>query len=555
MKSWIFIRSRPNALLRPSLRRRRPRKKVSVSCAVLSVCTSLRPFRRCSSLREPPWPAQPKELQPANSGRRASAILRMIGRRGRGFPGLGEGCRGGERGKLAALRNRRNQVFPLAGPEATFAARPQARQYPSMARMTCPRGTEDLLPAALPAYAHVFSSFAAVMERHGYREIRTPLFEETSLFVRSLGDESDVVEKEMFTIQRGDTNVTFRPEGTAPVVRAYLEHNLDKVRPFQKFWYAGPMFRFERPQAGRSRQFHQVGVEALGSSSTLLDAEVVLLAHRAFQAMGLKNYTVHLNSIGDRQDRDAFREVLRAYMQPLLPQRCDDCKRRFERNVFRMLDCKVSGCQPSNRAAPQFLQHLRPESLARFEQTLALLRRLEVPLQVDPGIVRGFDYYTHLVFEVRCQDLGARSAVCGGGRYDGLIAAMGGPELGAVGFAIGVTPTLLALRSQQHPAVAERETGLPVFIAPVTDDQRELAFLLAERLRTQGLPCDTDYEHKSLKALFKAADKRGIQLMLVLGPEEVAQNVVKVRVLQQQQDLSLPIDDRLAAELQRLLQR
>jgi histidyl-tRNA synthetase len=422
-----------------------------------------------------------------------------------------------------------------------------------MARLTRPRGTDDLLPELLPAYEHVFSAFRAVMDRHGYREIRTPLFEDTNLFVRSLGDQSDVVEKEMFTVKRGDTDVTFRPEGTAPVVRAYLEHNLDKIRPFQKLWYGGPMFRFERPQAGRSRQFYQVGIEAIGSTSPLLDAEVVLVAHRAFLAMGLANYRVHVNSIGDRQDRDGFRDVLRAYMQPLLPQRCEDCQRRFDRNVFRMLDCKVAQCQPSNRAAPQFLSHLRPESRARFAKTVELLQRLEVPLVQDPAIVRGFDYYTHLVFEFRCPDLGARDAVCGGGRYDGLIAEMGGPTLGAVGFAIGVTPTLLALEKQQHPAVRPRDAGTPVFVAPVGDEQREAAFLLADRLRAAGLPCDTDYEDKSLKALFKAADKRGVRLMLVLGPQEVQQGTVQVRVLQRSEDVVLPQDDTLAAALRRLL--
>lgn len=423
----------------------------------------------------------------------------------------------------------------------------------TMARLSCPRGTDDLLPEHLPAYEHIFSSFRTVMDRHGYREIRTPLFEETSLFVRSLGDHSDVVEKEMFSVQRGDTDVTFRPEGTAPVVRAYLQHNLDKQRAFQKFWYGGPMFRFERPQAGRSRQFYQVGVEAIGSHSPLLDADVVLAAHHAFARMGLRNCHLHVNSIGDAQDRDAFRSVLKAYFEPLLPQRCGDCQRRFERNVFRMLDCKMPQCQDGNHTAPQFLAHLRPESRARFDATLALLQRLAVPVVVDPGIVRGFDYYTHLVFEFRCPDLGARNAVCGGGRYDGLIGAMGGPEIGAVGFAIGVTPTLLALQLQQHPAVQPREPALPVFVAPVGDSERTEAFVLVEELRQQGLPCDTDYEGRSLKSLFKVADKRGVQLMLVLGPDELANGQVQVRDLRRGQDARLPRNADLAPALQKLL--
>ncbi len=422
-----------------------------------------------------------------------------------------------------------------------------------MARLSCPRGTDDLLPEDLPALDHIFGSFRSTMDLFGYREIRTPLFEETSLFVRSLGDESDVVEKEMFTVQRGDTNVTFRPEGTAPVVRAYLQHSMDKTRAFQKLWYGGPMFRFERPQQGRSRQFYQLGVEAIGSTSPLLDTEVVLLAHRALQAMGLRNYRVHANSIGDAADRDVFRGVLAAYFAPLLPQRCDDCRRRFDRNVFRMLDCKVPQCQPSNRAAPQFLAHLRPESRARFDESLAELQALEVPIMVDPAIVRGFDYYTHLVFEVRCPDLGARDAVCGGGRYDGLIAAMGGPQLGAVGFAIGVTPTLLALQLQQHPAVAKRDTGVNVFVAPLSDDQRSAAFRLTQQLRDRGIACDTDFEQKSLKAQFKAADKRGAAVVLVLGPDEVAKGTVQVRAMRQNRDLELACDANLAGRIRELL--
>lgn len=423
-----------------------------------------------------------------------------------------------------------------------------------MARPSCPRGTEDLLPADLPALDHIFSSSTQVLDRHGYREIRTPLFEDTSLFVRSLGEVTDVVEKEMFSVRRGDTDVTFRPEGTAPVVRAYLQHNLDKSRPFQKFYYQGPMFRFERPQAGRSRQFDQIGIEALGSSSPRLDAEAVAVAHRCFEAMGLKNFKVHCNSIGDTGDRNRFRDVLKAYMEPLLGERCDDCKKRFERNVFRMLDCKVPQCQPSNRAAPRFIDHLGDESRARFDHTLALLEEIDIPHVVDPAIVRGFDYYTHTVFEVRCPDLGARDAVCGGGRYDNLIEDMGGPSMGAVGFAIGVAPTLLALQKQEHPAVQKADPTAAVFVAAVSAEQRDAAFLLCDRLRRAGLEADTDFEDKSLRALFKAADKRGAKIMLILGPDEVAQGSVQLRDLVRSEDATVPADDTLAAAIRARLE-
>ena len=424
-----------------------------------------------------------------------------------------------------------------------------------MARLRAPRGTEDLLPDRIPCVEHIFGSCRGVLEGHGYSEIRTPLFEDTKLFVRSLGAAADVVLKEMFTVERGDTSVTFRPEGTAGVVRAYLEQNLDKVRPFQKLYYIGPMFRFERPQAGRQRQFDQVGIEAIGSRSPLLDAEVIAVVHRCFEAVGLANYSVHMNSIGDRVDRDRFRDVLREHMAGILDQRCEDCKVRFERNVFRMLDCKVSGCQPGNRAAPHFLDHLRAESRDHFETVLAALDQIGVPHEVDAGIVRGFDYYTHTVFEVRCTDLGARDAVCGGGRYDHLIEDMGGPSLGAIGFAIGVTPLLLALEKQGHPATRPTTSGIPVFVAGVRPSERHAAFALTDRLRRAGLAVETDYEDKSLRALFKAADRRGVRLMVVLGPDEIAAGTVVVRDLRAGEEFAVPDDDGLVGMLRARLAR
>lgn len=422
-----------------------------------------------------------------------------------------------------------------------------------MARPRAARGTEDLLPERIPIYQSIFGACAEVFARAGYQEIRTPLFEDTSLFERSLGAATDVVEKEMFTCRRGDTSVTFRPEGTASVVRAYLEHHMDKVRPLRKFFYVGPMFRFERPQAGRQRQFDQIGIEALGSGSPLLDAEVVVVAQRCFEAMGLRNFQIHLNSIGDREDRDVFRGVLKTYMAAHLDQRCDDCRQRFERNVFRMLDCKVKDCQPSNRGAPHFLDHLTPASRERFDRSLAVLTDLGVPHVVDHGIVRGFDYYTHLVFEVRCPDLGARDAICGGGRYDHLIEEMGGPPLGCVGFAIGVTPTILALEKQQHPSVQPREATTAIFVAPVGDEQRHAAFLLTERLRGAGLAADTDFEDKSLKALLRGADKRGVRLLLMLGPEEQAAGEIRIKDLQTGAEEAVASDAALADALRRRL--
>jgi histidyl-tRNA synthetase len=425
-----------------------------------------------------------------------------------------------------------------------------------MARLRAPRGTEDLLPERIPFYDRVFDTCRRVIERHGYREIRTPLFEDTSLFVRSLGEATDVVEKEMFTATRGDTSVSFRPEATASVARAYLEHNLDKTRAFQKLYYIGPMFRFERPQAGRQRQFYQIGIEALGSRSPLLDAEVMSVAHRCFEALELRNFRIHVNSVGDGEDRARYRAVLSAHMAAVLDQRCDDCRARFTRNVFRMLDCKVPSCQPSNASAPHILDHLSAESRARFDGTLAGLETLSIPFTVDHGIVRGLDYYTHTVFEIRCPDLGARDAICGGGRYDRLTADLGGPEVGCSGFAIGVTPTMVALELQGHPAAQPAAPRIDVFVAPVDEAQRTAAFALTDRLRRAGVETDTDYEDKSLKAVFKTAHKRGVVLMVVLGADEIAQGVVKVKDFRSGEEHTLHDDERLAGELAaRLAQR
>jgi histidyl-tRNA synthetase len=388
------------------------------------------------------------------------------------------------------------------------------------------------MPDQIPAVDRLYRRCRETFDRYGYREIRTPLFEETSLFERSLGEATDVVAKEMFTVVRGETSVSFRPEGTAGVVRAYLEHNLDKIRPFQKLYYVGPMFRFERPQAGRQRQFDQIGIEALGSNSPLLDAEVIEVAHRCLSEAGLQRFHVAVNTIGDAADRERYREVLRAHVRPLLAERCDDCRVRFDRNPLRMLDCKVEGCQPSNRSAPRVRDTLAAGSRARFEEVLEALRTLGVPSELDDGLVRGLDYYTHTVFEIRCPDIGARSTVCGGGRYDGLIGELGGPaDAGACGFAMGVTPILLALETQRHESKEPQVDDVDVFVAPVTDAQRLAALHIAQELRAAGLRADTDFEGKTLRALFKAADKRGVKLMVVLGPEEQAAGRVKVKDL------------------------
>jgi len=423
----------------------------------------------------------------------------------------------------------------------------------TMARIHAPRGTEDLFPDKVAQFDHVTNQCRQVLERYGYAEIRTPLFEDTALFVRSLGEVTDIVEKEMFTCERGDTSVTFRPEATAGVARAYVEHKLDKVRPFQKLYYIGPMFRFERPQAARQRQFYQVGIEAIGSHDPRLDAEVVHIAALCLEAVGLTGFGVHINSVGDSDDRERYREVLREWIRPKLDQYCDDCKQRFERNVFRVLDCKVRSCQQLNRNAPAFVDNLGDASREHFEAVQHALGALGRNFEIDKGIIRGLDYYTHTVFELRLPSLGARDTLVGGGRYNGLVEEVGGPPTPAIGFSLGVTGTLLALEQAGLAKDKAVEPSCPVFVAALADGDRLAAFVVAEDLRQAGLTVDLDFEGKSLKAQMRNASRRGAQVVLILGEDERNRGVIQVKDMVRSVQHELPLDGDLPGEVARLL--
>ncbi len=413
-----------------------------------------------------------------------------------------------------------------------------------------PRGTEDLLPEKVRIYRKLEEEARRILEVHGYREIRTPFFEETRLFVRSIGEVTDIVEKEMFTVSRGgESSYSFRPEGTASVVRAYLEHNFHKRRPFQKFFYIGPMFRYEKPQKGRQRQFWQIGAEALGSSDPRLDAEMILLVLDFFERLGLRGLEARINSIGDKADRDRFREVLKEWFRPKLDDLCPLCRDRYNRNVFRILDCKVETCKELRRGVPEFLDHLSPESLAHFEAVKKTLDMLEVPYRVDPSIVRGFDYYTHTVFEIPYEKLGARSALCGGGRYDDLIAELGGPSLGAVGFSIGVTPTLIALEMEGLLEEVSPGGRPDAFLVPIGPEQEDEGFRLAVNLRRAGFAVLFDHQGKGLRARLKLAARERCRAALLLGEEERKRGVVKVRDLDRGEEMDVPAGPELEARL------
>ncbi len=414
-----------------------------------------------------------------------------------------------------------------------------------------PRGTRDLLPEDLVLIRHLERTALRLSRSARYSEIRSPLMEETRLFSRSLGETSDVVEKEMFTVAgRGESSssYTFRPEGTAGAARAYVQGGFPSRAPLQKWFYVGPMFRYERPQKGRERQFSQFGIEAFGSQDPRLDAEVVDLAMRFFEELGFGDQLeVRVNTMGDGADRDRWREALKDFFAPSLAERCEDCRARFERNVFRLLDCKVERCQRLNEGAPTLRGMLAPESAAHHERFLGAMEALGRAPKEDPTIVRGLDYYTRTIFEIHYPPLGARSALCGGGRYDGLVEEVGGPSTPAVGFAIGFTATELALAELGLPpedqlADLRAELGAEVYCVAISDEEREAVLAVAGQLRRAGVPgVELDFRGKSPKAQFKEAGKLGAKLVVVIGPEEreASQAVLKDMAAREERRLGL----------------
>lgn len=396
-----------------------------------------------------------------------------------------------------------------------------------------PRGTSDILPAEAVRWRRVEETARAAAERFGYREMRVPIFEATELYVRGMGEATDVVEKEMFTVGgpartegAGEReSYSLRPEFTAGIVRAYREHGLDKSLGFLKVYSIGPLFRYERPQKGRLRQFHQINVEALATFDPLVDVEMIALAREITTALGIPEFRVRLNSIGDEHCRPAYREMLRERLRPRLEALCEACRARFDRNIFRVLDCKR--CVEKTADMPPMAEHLCADCTAHFGAVRAGLERLGVPYAIDARLVRGFDYYTRTVFEFPSERLGAQDAVGGGGRYDRLIPEMGGPDAGACGFALGVERLLLAMGAAE---AKEPPRASAIYVVQTGEAAaREAAFALVMDLRARGVEADLNYEGKSLKAQMRAADRYGYGLVAILGPDELARGEVTVK--------------------------
>jgi histidyl-tRNA synthetase len=378
------------------------------------------------------------------------------------------------------------------------------------ARFQAPRGTFDVLPATVPPRLRVAHATAEVLERAGYGRIETPSFEDTELFSRGVGASTDIVRKEMFTFSdQGGRSLTLRPEGTAPICRAYLEHGMQTLAQPVKLWYLGPFFRHERPQAGRYRQFTQLGAEAIGSDSPLADAEVIILLDELLRGLGVPALRLKLSSLGTPASRAAYREELVGFLRSHETELAPDVRERIDENPLRAFDSKDEGTREVMEEAPTMLQRLEGDDAQHFDEVRALLDQAAVSYQLDPTLVRGLDYYTRTVFSFECEHLGAQAEVGGGGRYDGLIELLGGPPTPAVGWAAGVERIVMALAEE------EAETAIDVFIAATPELSRQ-ALTLASELRRAGLRADLDLAGRAMKGQMKHADRLGARHTVIL---------------------------------------
>lgn len=390
------------------------------------------------------------------------------------------------------------------------------------------RGTADLFSPVIEKWREVETVARELFKVYGFKEIQTPLLEETLLFTRAVGETTDLVEKQMYSFtDRGERSITLRPEGTAPVIRAYLEHHLDQQPGIHRLFYIGAMFRAERPQAGRSRQFHQIGGEVIGSYGARLDAEILSLIVHFFGKLGLSGYTLHLNSLGCSKDKLAVSAFLQKALLKEKGALCDDCQRRLERNVYRILDCKVEKCRAIVKKFPPILDKLCEECLAHFELLQTTLTFSKIDFTLSPHLVRGLDYYTRTAFEITHPMLGAQDAIGAGGRYDGLVETLGGKPTGAIGFSIGFERLLLALEAQKIEI--GRSDPLEVFVVTIGEKTAEVAYALLAALRKAGVSTLLDYEGKSLKSQMRLADHLRARRVVLIGEDELKEKKVTLK--------------------------
>jgi histidyl-tRNA synthetase len=389
-------------------------------------------------------------------------------------------------------------------------------------------GTKDIVPSNIPRWKYLEKTVEKIFCNFNYKEIRTPIFEETSLFARGIGEETDIVGKEMYTFKdRSDTSLTLKPEMTAAVVRAYLEHSLGAQQSLVKLFYMSPMFRQERPQAGRFRQFHQFGAEAIGSKSPMLDVEMIQMAYEILTSLGLKHLTVKINSLGTPETRENYKNLLKIFLENKKDKLSEDSRRRFETNILRIFDSKVESDQKLIKDAPRLIDHLDEESKTDFEIVKNQLTKFEIPFEIDPALVRGLDYYTKLTFEIDSGSVGAQTALCGGGRYDLLIETLGGKPTPATGFAAGIERILLACENEKSFIVPE--PAIDIYLVRIDNELESIVCELAGKLRKENLSVDFDYLQRSVKAQMREANKLNAKYGLFIGGDEYKQGFMNLK--------------------------
>ena len=397
--------------------------------------------------------------------------------------------------------------------------------------ITKPKGCHDIYGIEAKKWNYISNLLASVCENYNYEFIRTPIFESSELYHRGVGESSDIVTKETYDfVDRGDRNMTLRPEGTAGVVRSYIENKMygDATQPI-KLYYNGTMYRYERPQSGRDREFTQFGVEVLGSDDPMCDAEVISLAVNIYKLVGLKQIKVNINSLGDKESRDNYRKALVEYFTPHIDKMCEDCRNRLDKNPLRILDCKVDHDSDIMKNAPKITDYLNAESKSRFESVQKYLDLLDVEYVVNPNIVRGLDYYDHTVFEIEAEvkDFGSQNVLGAGGRYNGLIKELGGPEVPGIGFAMGLGRLMLAIEKEEIELPIDN--SVDCFIMYVSDTEKEYAATLVQELRMNGYKVDTEYTGRGLKAQFKQADRLNSKFLIILNDEDLKNNQIQVK--------------------------
>jgi histidyl-tRNA synthetase len=408
-----------------------------------------------------------------------------------------------------------------------------------LSKFQAPKGVSEYFPPNSNQFEYVRDQLLRTARLAGYNLIELPVFEDTEVFTRGVGESTDVVSKEMYTFEdRGGRSITLRPEGTAGVMRAVIEHNLDKGQLPVKLFYTGPFFRAERPQAGRYRQFYQVGIEAIGYSDPEIDVEVIAVADSAFKALGLKKYTLNITSLGDAVSRDAHRKDLVKYIDGL---KLDEATQaRAQLNPLRLFDDKREEIKTAMAKAPLLLDYLNKESKQHFETVQGLLKNIGIEFKINPRMVRGLDYYTGTTFEFDHEMLGAQSGIGGGGRYDGLMASLGGADVSGIGFGLGVDRILMACQAENSlPAVINQ---IQLFIAPITEAGKAAGFKLLAELREAGITCDMAYGDRALKGAMKAADKSGAKFGLVIGDDEIASGICQLKLMSSGEAISSSLD-------------